>query len=59
MLVTIALHVIIVGFFVIARTVGAVQDDAAAVDPAVQAAVDASDRSIRNAVDYMVEAARQ
>ena len=40
MLVTIALHLVIVGFFVLARSVGAMQDEAKAVDPSVQAAVD-------------------
>ena len=40
MLVTIALHVIIVGFFVLARSVGAVQDEAKGLDPTVQEAVD-------------------
>ena len=39
MMVTIALHVIIIGFFVLARSVGAMQDDAKAADPTVQAAV--------------------
>jgi cytochrome c5 len=39
MLVTIALHIIIVGFFVLARSVGAMQDAATAVDPTVQEAV--------------------
>ena len=40
MLVTIALHVVIVGFFVLARTVGASQARDHAVDPSVQEAVD-------------------
>ena len=38
--VTIALHVIIIGFFVLARSVGAMQDEAKAIDPSVLAAVD-------------------
>ena len=38
--VTIALHVIIIGFFVLARSVGAMQDEAKALDPSVLAAVD-------------------
>jgi cytochrome c5 len=39
MMVTIALHAIIVGFFVLARSVGATQDEARAVEPTVQEAV--------------------
>ena len=38
--VTIALHVIIIGFFVLARSVGAMQDEAKAIDPSVLEAVD-------------------
>ena len=40
LMVTIALHVIIIGFFVLARSVGAMQDQAQALDPSVLEAVD-------------------
>lgn len=40
LMVTIALHVILISFFVLARSVGAMQDEAKAIDPSVLAAVD-------------------
>ena len=40
LMVTIALHVILISFFVLARSVGAMQDEAKAIGPSVLAAVD-------------------
>jgi cytochrome c5 len=40
LMVTIALHVILIGFFVLARSVGAMQDEAQALDPSVLEAID-------------------